>query len=112
MFRLLSYSILFCVLLIPGLALADTVSGFGGFATSVMEPLGVLSDFVTSVSLILGVMFIFATVLKYSQHRVNPLAVPLGTVIFLFICGIVLILLPLAYKIGYTQPPYRIEHKS
>lgn len=98
--------------LIPGMIFAEPASGIGGLAANLMEPVGILSDVVSSVSLVLGVMFLFATVVKYLQHRISPLAVPISTVVFLFVCGIVLVLLPIAYKIVYTTPPYHVEHKE
>ena len=112
MLRFFSYILFFIIILISSLVCAEEMSGFGGMAKSMMEPVNILSDFVSSVALILGIMFIFGSFIKYLQYRVNPLAVPISTVVFLLICGIVLVLLPLAYKLAYTVPPsYQVEHK-
>ena len=72
-----------------------------------MEPVTVGANFINSACIIIGGTFIFSGIIKYLQHRVNPLAVPIGTVVFMFIGGIVLLCLPLAYTLtGDTTPPY------
>jgi hypothetical protein len=52
-----------------------------------------------------GLTCLFASFLKYLQHRVNPIASPLSTVVMLFIMALVLILLPLAYKLTQNGVP-------
>ena len=88
-----------------GLVFADLHSGIGGVASNLMEPVSVLTDFITSASLIIGTTFLFASLIKYMEYRVNPLAVPISNVIFLLICGVLLLCLPIAYKLVYTSPP-------
>jgi hypothetical protein len=75
-------------------------SGIGGIAENMMEPVAVISDFVTNGALIIGVSFLFAAFFRFLQYRVNPLAAPLSTVIILFLLGVSLLLLPLAYKLS------------
>lgn len=103
--------ILFLIIFMPGLVFSESPTGFGGVATNLMEPVIVLSDFVSSTAIIIGAIFIFSSFLKYLQYRVNPLAVPISTVVFLLICGIVLVLLPLTYKLVYSLPPYQTEFR-
>lgn len=81
------------------------VPGIGGIAGNLLEPVSILTDFVTSISLIIGVMFMFVAFMKYMQHRKNPLAVPINNVVFLVIFGVILILLPLSYKLDVETPP-------
>jgi RsiW-degrading membrane proteinase PrsW (M82 family) len=108
MHKILFRTAILLLVLIPGLVLADPASGIGGFASNMMEPVSIISDFVNTMAIIVGASFVFASVVKYFQYRVNPLATPLSTVIFLFILGIMLLFLPLAYKLLYEVPPYKV----
>lgn len=96
----------------PGLVLADQVAGIGGLAANLLEPVSVLTDFVTNVSIIIGASFLFASLIKYMEHRVNPLGVPISTVVFLLIFGVVLLCLPIAYKLAYEVPPTSLVDKK
>lgn len=69
-------------------------AGIGLVAGNLMEPVGVLSDFVHSACFIIGGSFLFACIIKYFEHRRSPLMVPISTVVFLLIAGIILICLP------------------
>lgn len=82
------------ILLAPFTVLADDPSGIGEVATNLMAPVGVLSDFVYTACWILGGSFVFASIIKYFEHRRSPLMVPMGTVVFLFLAGGMLIALP------------------
>ena len=75
------------------------IEGLGGFADSLMQPVHVISDFLSSMAVIIGMTCIFASFVRYMQHRVNPLAHPIGTVITVLILGILLVLLPLLNKL-------------
>ncbi len=67
-----------------------------------MEPIGLISDFVQSASFIIGACFIFASIIKYVEHRRSPLMVPISTVVFLVIAGSLLLLLPfLSFLVDY-----------
>lgn len=103
--------ILFLTLVMSTPVLADA-TGLGSVASNLMEPVSILSDFVVNGSLVVGIMFIFGSVIKYGQHRRNPLAVPISNVVFIFICGILLLLLPLAYKVLYEAPPSKTVSPS
>lgn len=80
---------------------ADSLTGFGKVAENLMSPVGLASDFVYSACIIIGVSFVFAGIIKYFEHRRSPLMVPISTVIFLLVAGIVLLLLPL---LSYLNP--------
>jgi hypothetical protein len=85
-------------------AFADSrhLAGFGGVAQNMMDPVGLFSDFVYTGCIIIGTSFLFASVVKYMEHRRSPLMVPISTVVFLFIAGAVLLLLPfLSYFTSY-----------
>lgn len=73
---------------------AEDPTGIGAVATNLMAPVSVISDFVYSACWIIGSGFLFASVVKYFEHRRSPLMVPMGTVVFLFIAGGILIALP------------------
>ncbi len=88
-------------LLLPGIILAAApVYGMGKVADNLLDPVSVFSSFISTISLMIGCCFLFASFIKYTQHRVNPLAVPISTVVFLVIMGIILVSLPLAYKLS------------
>lgn len=81
-------------------------SGIGVVAQNLIEPVSILSGFVSTASLIIGVSFLFGALMRYMQYRQNPLAVPLSTVVMLFIMGLILVLLPLAYMLTENGIPY------
>ena len=84
----------------------------GAVATQLMEPVSVLGDFLNTACLVIGISFIFAGVVKYSQHRNSPLEIPISTVVFLFIAGVALLLLPLAYMLAGDQAAPYSERSS
>jgi hypothetical protein len=87
-----------CLILISNLAFAEQQpTGIGNYATELLEPVNVLSDFMGTGSIILGIACLFGALLRYGQYRVNPLAAPLSTVVILFILGLLLIGLPFIY---------------
>lgn len=69
-------------------------SGVGGVAQNMMDPVTLFSDFVYTGCLVIGGSFIFASIVKYTEHRRNPLHVTMSTVVFLFVSGVLLLLLP------------------
>src|SRR3990167_11486830 len=66
----------------------------GGVAEDMLESVGLFGDFVNAGCLMLGVSFLFASLVKYIEHRRSPLMVPISTVVFLLIGGSVLLLIP------------------
>ncbi|OGT47850.1 MAG: hypothetical protein A3E83_03260 [Gammaproteobacteria bacterium RIFCSPHIGHO2_12_FULL_41_20] len=102
--RLSLFLYLFCLSWRVFAASDDSV---GAMAANLMEPVVVIANFVNSACIVIGGTFIFSGIIKYMQHRVNPLAVPIGTVVFMFVGGVVLLCLPLAYILSEEgQPPY------
>jgi hypothetical protein len=99
----------FCLLCLPAFALAATnPAGMGQVANNMLEPVYLISNFVSSASIIIGGTCLFGSFLKYMQHRVNPLAAPIGTVLVLFIMGLVLVCLPLAYRLTESGVPFHL----
>lgn len=90
-------------LFIPALVMgkeADHSVGLANVAQNLMEPVGVVADFVQTGCLVIGGAFIFTSIIRYIEHRRSPLMTPISTVVFLFIAGILLILLPfLSYMV-------------
>ena len=80
--------------------------GFGGVANEMSVPVAALSDFIGTTSIAIGLSCLFGAFIRYTQHRVNPLAVPISTVVVLFIVGCVLSGLPFIYKITQSGIPY------
>jgi hypothetical protein len=64
-------------------------------AGSIMEPITLFSNLINTACYLLGGSFIFASLIKYLEHKRSPLMVPISTVVFLLIAGIVLIFLPM-----------------
>lgn len=77
----------------------------GRVADNITEPIQVVSAFVSVGCLIVGVACLFATVVKYFEHRRSPLMVPISTVIFLLIAGIALVVLPLIALLSDSSIP-------
>ncbi len=75
-------------------------TGLGAMANNIMEPVTLLQQFVTAACLIIGGSFLFASIIKYKEHRRSPLMVPISTVIFLVIAGLALIGLPFMWMLG------------
>ena len=98
-------------LLLSSMAMAARPTGFGGMATNMLEPVNLLSDFVNSACFLIGGSFLFASIIKYVEHRNSPLMVPISTVVFLFLAGIILILLPFAYMLTENGIHYSLLRK-
>jgi len=94
---------------IPATVLAEKlpqVPPIGEVAGQLLEPAGVLSDFVGTAAWIIGFTCVFAAFFRYMQYRVNPVATPLSSVLFLLVIGIVLISLPFAYLLTGEGVPF------
>lgn len=83
-------------------------AGLGKVATNLMEPVSFFSDFIQTGCLLIGGCFIFASIIKYFEHRRSPLMVPMSTVVFLIIAGIILVLLPFVSYYTEMGLPYSI----
>lgn len=98
--------IILTVMIMP--CYAQRGDGFGAVANNLMDPVTLFYQFMQSACLLIGGGFLFASVVKYFEHRRSPLMVSMSTVVFLFIAGIVLIALPLlAYVSQRTGVQYR-----
>lgn len=88
--------IILSILLLPLFAFAEESAPYaiGQVAENLLQPVDLMADFVHSACFLIGFSFLFATVVKYFEHRRSPLMVPISTVVFLLIAGIALILLP------------------
>lgn len=96
MFSMILRTMILCFLPVAALAAKN---GFGGVAQNMMEPVNLMSDFVNTACFIIGGSFMFASIIKYIEHKRSPLMVSISTVIFLFIGGLVLVLLPFTYML-------------
>lgn len=84
---------------------AEKYSGIGVVAHSLLSPIGVVSTFINTTCIIFGTAFTFAAILRYVEHRRNPLVVTLSTVFFYLVAGLVLLALPFVtylYQLGQT----------
>ena len=87
-------------------ALAYNDLSFGSVAQNITEPIEVVSGFVSVGSLIVGVACLFASIVKYFEHRRSPLYVPISTVVWLVIIGLLLLILPFSYIITENGIPF------
>ena len=87
--------IMFCMVPVIALAQKNSNVGLGGVAHSLMDPVSFASGFLQGTCLLLGGAFLFASIVKYIDHRRSPTMVPMSTVVFLIIAGTVLIAIPL-----------------
>lgn len=96
--RLIKIILFYLLSVIVCTAYADFTSpaatGVGEVADHMMDPVGLMADFVNSACFIIGGAFLFASLIKYIEHKRSPLMVPISTVIFLVIAGIILVGLP------------------
>ncbi|MEO8400751.1 MAG: hypothetical protein ABI597_03005 [Gammaproteobacteria bacterium] len=99
--------LLFCMAIFSCTAFANNV-GLGQVANNLMEPVTILSGFLSGAAIILGLSLLFASFARYMQYRVNPLAHPIGSVITLFLIGILLLALPLIYKLTESGIPFSL----
>jgi hypothetical protein len=100
-------TLLIIMTLVSTLAYANRI-GLGGVAENIMDPVSVISDFVHSACIVIGGSFVFASIIKYVEHRRSPLMTPISTVVFLFLAGVILILLPLISYLTSSGIPYSI----
>lgn len=99
---------LIILIFVPVLAYAKLRTGIGGMAENIMDPVNVLSDFVHSACILIGGSFLFASLIKYVEHRRSPLMTPISTVVFLLIAGLILVLLPLVSYVTSNGIPYSL----
>ncbi|HSW94046.1 MAG TPA: hypothetical protein VLJ15_06820 [Gammaproteobacteria bacterium] len=90
----------------------ETPGGFGGVATNLLLPVHVVSSFLYGMSIVIGLVCLFAAFVRYLQYRVNPLANPISTVVTLLILGILLLVLPLVYKLTESGVPFSLSYRS
>lgn len=86
--------------------------GIGHFAGELVEPVTILSNFISTGSFIVGIMLLVSALMRYMQYRVNPLASPLSTVIVLLVLGLMLVSLPFVYLLLGAGIPFSIFGKS
>lgn len=75
-------------------------AGIGQVAENMMAPVDLFESFVRTGCFVIGGSFIFASIIKYIEHKRSPLMVPLSTVIFLFLAGLFLLFLPFVYMLA------------
>lgn len=96
----------------PSADAAETVGGFGNVATNLLVPVHLVTSFLYGMSIVIGLVCLFAAFVRYMQYRVNPLANPISTVVTLLILGILLLVLPLVYKLTESGVPFTLSSRS
>ena len=92
-------------------AFTQRPSGFGAVANNLMEPVTIVSSLIDTGSIVIGISCLFAAFLRYMQYRVNPLATPISTVVYLLIFGVILTALPLLYMFTESGIPFGAAFK-
>lgn len=80
----------------------------GAVANNLLEPVAILSSFLSGASFILGITSLFSAFLRYKHHRNNPLAYPISSIVLMFALGSILLLLPLTYKLTESGVPFSL----
>ncbi len=70
----------------------------GDAALNVTGSVGLLAQFITSLSYVLGFGFGVGAILKYKNHRDNPSQVPLGTPITLIFIALAFVFMPMIFS--------------
>ena len=104
---------IFILYVLPILAFAETSHnpdelGAGKVARTMLEPLSVLSDLINTLCFVIGGSFLFASIIKYIEHKRSPLMVPISTVFYLFLIGLILVLLPFISMITESGITYSL----
>lgn len=89
-------------------AVNSYAESIGEYAADLVEPVNILSNFVSSACLIIGTMMLVAALMRYLQYRVNPLASPMSTVITFLILGTLLDALPFVYLLLGAGIPFTL----
>jgi len=84
-----------------GLALAS--ASIGDFATELMTPTEIVGNSIAYGALILGIMAVVASVLRYVEYRRNPFTTTLSSVFMLFIVGLILCVLPIFHLMNEAK---------
>lgn len=98
--------IVYCLAIIIGtdVLAASNAGGIGNLAKNLLEPVNLFSNLVQAGCFVIGGSFLFASIVKYFEHKRSPLMTPLSTVVFLFIFGVALLAIPfISYFLGSNQ---------
>jgi len=80
-----------------------SATGLGDVASSIAQPIDMAGHLLSDVALLVGLVCLVASLFRYVQHRNNPLAFPLSTVVAFFLMGAAFVCFPIVYK-HFEQP--------
>lgn len=83
-------------------------TSLGELATDLIEPVSIVSDFIGTGSIIIGICSLIGAFLRYLEYRKNPMVSPISTIVVLFIIGLALVSLPFIYKLTGEGIPYHL----
>jgi len=72
---------------------------WGNISSNATDVAGLMAQFLTSASYVIGIGFLMASLVKYKQYRDNPNQTTLWSPISLLLFGLLLILIPLISSI-------------
>ncbi len=81
------------LLALPQWVFARRSQSLGGIAKNLDQPIQGVIGLIQTICLIAGIGLLIGSVIKYMQHRKNPVEVTLGTVFTLLLVGLALIAL-------------------
>ena len=84
-----------------GLAGVAVAGSLGNVADGLLQPIKEFSNVFNLVCYVIGAAFLVGTLVQWVEHRRNPMQVRLSQVVFLFLLGVILVLLP--YLTSFSQ---------
>jgi amino acid transporter len=99
----------FPVLARAQVAVGSTAPSVGDVASNLTVASGLFAGMLGSIFYIVGVALVTASIMQYREYKRNPAQTPISRPIILFICGLVLGLMPVAAQyLNNTFAPYSV----
>jgi len=92
------------------ISIAATIraTSLGDMAQDLLEPVTIISDFVNTAAIVVGICCLLGAFLRFLEYRKNQMVSPISTVVLLFIMGLALLGLPFIYKLTGEGIPYHL----
>lgn len=72
----------------------------GEVARNILEPTSFLTKAIYAMCYVIGSSLILGSLMMYKMHRDNPIQTPMSRVIFLFLFGVVIVLIPIVAQLS------------
>ena len=91
-----SWNILLLLLIaFPAVVLAVGGKGLTGITENIFEPTSLLAKFLYAACYVVGIALILGSFLEYHEHHENPTHVHFSHVVYLFLFGVAIVLIPI-----------------